>query len=103
VPIKPVVVLSTLIFLYVAPNGTITVKLVEVALLAIVLTAPKKTTLFAAVVLNPEPDMVTLVPTGPLAGEKPEMIGCENDEKEIAKKTKIPRHCFISAWSCIEI
>jgi hypothetical protein len=88
VPINAVLVFNTVMFLLVAPMGTITVKLVEVALFTTALAIPKKTILFAAVVLNPDPEIVTTVPTGPLAGEKFVMTGCENDGK---KKKQLPR------------
>jgi hypothetical protein len=88
VPINAVLVFNTVMFLLVAPMGTVTVKLVEVALFTIALAIPKKTILFAAVVLNPDPEIVTTVPTGPLAGEKFVMTGCENDVK---KKKQLPR------------
>jgi hypothetical protein len=75
-------------FSWVAPIGTVTDKLVAMALLTFAFTAPKKTILFAAVVLKPDPEIVTTVPTGPLAGEKFVMTGCENDVK---KKKQLPR------------
>ena len=68
-------VFSTIMFSVVAPTGTVTVKLVEDAALTTALTTPKKTTLFATVVLNPDPEIVTFVPAGPLVGEKLETIG----------------------------
>lgn len=88
VPINAVLVFNTVMFLLVAPMGTVTVKLVEVALLTFAFATPKKTILFAAVVLKPDPEIVTTVPTGPLAGEKLVMTGWENDGK---KKKQLPR------------
>jgi hypothetical protein len=59
----------------VVPAGTATVKLVDVAAETVALTAPKYTMLFAAAVLNPVPVIVTVVPTGPLVGEKLVIVG----------------------------
>jgi hypothetical protein len=56
-----------------------TVKLVEVELLTTAFATPKNTILLAAVVLKPVPEIVTTVPTGPLAGEKLVITGWEND------------------------
>jgi len=60
----------TEIGLYVAPVGTITLSEVEVALFTTAFTAPKYTTLFAAVPLKFVPVMVTVVPMDPEVGEK---------------------------------
>src|SRR5471032_380786 len=53
---------------YVAPAGTVTVKLVVLAAVTVAMVAPKNTMLLAVVVLKLVPVMVTDVPTGPLAG-----------------------------------
>lgn len=48
--------------------------------------APKKTMLFDGVALKPVPVMVTTVPTGPDAGEKPEIV-CAADASENTRST----------------
>jgi hypothetical protein len=60
----------------VAPLGTITLSVVDDALVTSAFTAPKYTMLFAATELNPDPLIVTIVPTGPDAGEKLLIEGC---------------------------
>jgi hypothetical protein len=56
--------------------GTVTVRELLLAALTVAFTVPKYTILPAAVLLKPEPLMVTVVPTGPEAGVKPEIAGC---------------------------
>ena len=68
-PKRAVPVLYTVMGAYVAADGTVTVILVAVAAVGVVLTAPNHITLFAAVVLNPEPVIVMQVPGTPLSGE----------------------------------
>jgi hypothetical protein len=75
-------------FSCVAPIGTVTDKLVAVALFTFAFTAPKKTMLLAAVVLKPVPEIVTAVPADPLAGEKLEIIGCPTELKKDVNKTR---------------
>lgn len=60
---------------YVAPVGIFTVSWFAVAEVATTVVAPKITTLLVGVVLKFVPVMVTSVPTGPLAGVKPVMVG----------------------------
>jgi len=72
---KVVTELSTVIGAKVAPVGTITDKLVADAVVTIAFVAPKNTMLFAVVVLNPLPVIVTNNPTAPFAGLKDEMLG----------------------------
>ena len=57
-----------------APLGTVTVKLVLVALVTIALTAPKYTILLAAVVLKSIPVIVTELPGIPVSGLKDVMV-----------------------------
>jgi hypothetical protein len=59
----------------VAPTGTVTVKLVAVAWVTVALVAPKNTILLALVVLKFIPLIITDVPTGPLEGLKPVIVG----------------------------
>ena len=58
-----------------APNGTVTVKLVALAAVTTAFVAPKKTMFWAGVVLKPVPVMVTLLPMAPDSGEKEVMEG----------------------------
>ena len=55
-----------------APLGTVTVRLVEVDAETVAATPLNLTVLFEGVALYPVPLMVTVVPTVPNAGEKPE-------------------------------
>jgi hypothetical protein len=59
----------------VAPTGTVTVKLVVVAAVAVARVAPKTTILLARTVLKFVPVMVTEVPTAPEVGENEVMVG----------------------------
>ena len=93
--INPVSVFKTVMFSWVAPTGTITVKLVEVALFTTALAIPKKTILLADVVLKPDPEIVTTVPTGPLAGVKLVIIGCPIELKKVVNRTSIKPIFFI--------
>ena len=56
--------------------GTVTTSCVADAEVTVAFTVPNNTMLLLAVALNPEPSMVTAVPTGPLVGEKLLMVGC---------------------------
>src|SRR5471030_1654861 len=60
---------------YVAPAGTVTVKLVALAAVTVAMVAPKNTMLLVVVALKLVPVMVTDVPTGPLAGVNEVMVG----------------------------
>lgn len=71
-----------------APAGTNTDKLVALAMETVALVAPKNTILLAAVVLKPVPVIVTVVPTGPLAGVKEVIKGCANVFCETKKSNK---------------
>ena len=55
----------------VAAAGTVVTNVVDVAEVTLDVTPLNLTTLLAAVALKPEPKIVTVVPTGPLAGENP--------------------------------
>ncbi len=57
-----------------------TVNCVAEAAVTAALVVPKITTLFAAVVLNPVPLMVTVLPTMPEAGVNEAMVGCEKTQ-----------------------
>ena len=70
--------LVTVIFSYVEPPGTITVRLPAEATVTVALVAPKKTAFCAGFALKPLPDSTTAVPTGPLAGEKLLIMGAAN-------------------------
>jgi hypothetical protein len=77
--VKLVVISVTVIGAYVAPVGTITLSEVVEAVVTTAFTAPKYTTLFAAVVLKFVPVIVTVVPMGPEVGEKEVIDGtCAN-------------------------
>jgi hypothetical protein len=52
----------------VAACGTVTVRLVAVALITVARVAPKKTMLFAVVVLKPDPVIITELPATPDSG-----------------------------------
>jgi hypothetical protein len=52
-------------------------------------TAPKKTISELAVVLNPDPVIVTVVPTGPEAGEKELITGWAKEALSIQKNKEI--------------
>ena len=71
--VKPFVV--TVIGKYVAPDGTVTVSVVSVAVLTNAFTPPKKTMLFTVVVLKLVPVIVTTLPTFPEAGENEIIVG----------------------------
>ena len=58
-----------------APIGTITASSVEVAVDTVAWVAPKNTMLFDCVGSKLVPVIVTVVPTGPLVGEKEVMVG----------------------------
>src|SRR5471032_2209511 len=60
---------------YVAPAGTVTVRLVVLAAVTVAMVAPKNTMLLVVVALKLVPVMVTDVPTGPLAGVNEVMVG----------------------------
>jgi hypothetical protein len=75
-PLKPVTLSSTDIGWKVAPDGTVTVKLVVIPVVIAALTAPKYTMLLAGTALKFVPVIVTLVPTGPLEGVKELIVGC---------------------------
>ena len=60
---------------YEAPIGTVTCMDVAVTLDTVALTCPKRTKLFAGSRLKLVPVMVTEVPTGPVAGENPVIVG----------------------------
>ena len=66
--------LVTVMYWKLAPVGAETVSEVVVAADTVALVAPKKTMLLDSVVLKPVPVMVTVVPTGPDAGEKDVML-----------------------------
>ena len=61
---------------------------VVVAPIILALTAPKKTILFVGVALKLLPVIVTLVPTGPEAGEKELIVGWANTWKEKRNEVK---------------
>src|SRR5476651_382201 len=63
---------------YVAPAGTVTVKLVALAAVTVAMVAPKNTILLVVVALKLVPVMVTGVPTGPLDGVNEVMVGGGN-------------------------
>jgi hypothetical protein len=75
---KLVSVFKTVIAPYLAPVGTVTVKLVSVALLTVARVAPKNTMLLAAVLLKPVPVRVTVAATLALVGVKEVMVGGDN-------------------------
>ena len=64
-----------------APIGAVTVRLVVVAAVTVACVAPKKTMLFAGVLLKFVPVIVTEVPTGPLVGVKLLMVGTGTNVK----------------------
>ncbi len=66
---------STVMAPWVAPVGTVTVRLVVLATVTVARVAPKNTTLSAAVVLKPVPVMVTVSPTSPSCGLNEVMVG----------------------------
>jgi hypothetical protein len=72
-----------------APEGTVTESEVAVALTTAALLCPKNTALDANVVLKFVPVMVTVVPTAPLAGEKPVMVGTCAISKKAEKRPTI--------------
>ena len=80
----------TVIGLYVAPVGTITLSEVEVADVTVALTAPNHTILFAAIVLKFVPVIVTVAPIGPEAGVKDVITGGEGKVSDIIfRRTEI--------------
>jgi len=58
-----------------APLGTVAVSDEVLAAVMVAVTPLNFTTSSAAVALKPEPLIVTLVPTGPIEGVKPVMVG----------------------------
>ena len=68
-------VFNTVIAAWLAPIGTVTVKLVVLAAVTVAFVAPKKTILLAGVALKFVPVIVTAVPMGPLLGLKEVMTG----------------------------
>lgn len=65
----------TVIVPVVAPDGTVTVRLVALAAVTVAVVLLNFTVLFAGVALKFVPVIVTGVPTGPDDGEKPDMVG----------------------------
>ena len=65
----------TVMGLYVAPVGAVTVNEFGEAPVTVALAAPKKTVLAAETGLKPEPFIVTTVPAGPLSGANDVMTG----------------------------
>ena len=65
----------TVIGANIAPVGTVVVNCVAVAALTVAFVAPKKTVLFAGVVLKFVPVMVTVAPTLPEVGVKEVIVG----------------------------
>ena len=59
-----------------APAGTFTVKLFELAAVTVAFVAPRKTILLFIIVLKPVPVIVTIVPAAPLEGVNELIIGC---------------------------
>lgn len=55
--------------------GTVTISSVDVAEVIVAWVAPKNTMLLAEVASKLVPEMVTVVPTGPLVGEKEVIVG----------------------------
>ena len=62
-----------------APDGTVTDREVVEAVLTVASIAPKKTMLFAGVVLKLVPVTVMVAPTLPEVGEIDEMVGWANE------------------------
>ena len=73
---KPVVIFKTVIGPKLALVGTVTVNLVAVAAVTVAFVAPKITILLVGTKLKPVPVIITVVPTGALAGENELIIGC---------------------------
>ncbi len=80
----------------VAPAGTNTVSVVEVAPVTVATTPLNRTVLFANVVLKLVPVMVTVAPTAPLVGVKPDMVG-------VPGTVKIPTLVTVTPLSVTEI
>ena len=78
-----------------APAGTVTFIEVALAEVTVPRVAPKKTILFAAVVLKPLPVIVTEEPIVPLVGEKL-VIDCENDSLAIKIRLVKINICIIT-------
>jgi hypothetical protein len=83
--------------LYVAPKGTVTVKLFVVAAVTVALVAPKNTIFKLLDQPNPAPVIVTLLPTGSDDGLKEVIVGAvankfTTTKIEIAKRKIL---CFI--------
>jgi hypothetical protein len=80
----------------VAPAGTVTVSVVEVAPVTVATTPLNRTVLLANVVLKLVPVMVTVAPTAPLVGVKPDMVG-------VPGTVKIPTLVTVTPLSVTEI
>jgi hypothetical protein len=78
------------IFPDVAPGGTVTVIVVDVEAVTVAVVLLNLTTLFAGVVLKFVPVMITVEPTAPLDGLKPEMAGVGSTVKLDALVIIIP-------------
>jgi len=71
-----------------APAGIFTFKVEEVAEVTVNFTPPKSTKLLAAVLLKPEPLIVTTVPVSPFMGEMEVIVVCAFAEMVNASKNK---------------
>ena len=69
-----------------APEGTVTVKLIVLPDVTVAFTAPKYTRLLAGTALKFVPVIITLVPNGPLEGAKELIVGCAVAVTEIKRK-----------------
>ena len=94
--VNPAVV--TVIGLYVAPAGTSTDNVVEVADNTCAFTAPKKTILSAAVLLKLFPESVTVEPTRPDTGEKETIEGWAKPIDREKSSTSASKFAFINVW-----
>jgi hypothetical protein len=92
--LKPVPVFKTVIKRFVAPAGTVTVKLFADAALTVALVAPKKTILLVVVVLNPVPEILTVVPIIPLVGLKLLKVGCAIAYKTLNNRLNVKKACL---------
>lgn len=81
--------LRTKIVPVVAPAGTVTVRLFALAAVTVAFVAPKKTMLFAAVVLKLLPLMVTEAPTAPFAGPNELIAGAVPAAKALLAEKRI--------------
>jgi len=94
-PLRATALFNTDMGWYVAPAGTVTVRLVLLPAVTVAIVAPKKTILLAGVVLKFVPVMVTVVPIGPLPGLKVVMTGaCENTFDAARTKNSIKYTCL---------